>query len=79
MGFFDEFTDFVGEIKSLKSEMTDIKDGVANELQTSAQEVSQTVTDTASTLKDSADDIKATIQDTAALPSSSFGSDKFNG
>ena len=69
MGFFQDFTNFVGEVSSLKDEMIDIKDGVTNELLTNANEVSQTVSDTATNLRGSAEEIKTTIQETTSLKS----------
>ncbi|USN96749.1 MAG: hypothetical protein H6797_00925 [Candidatus Nomurabacteria bacterium] len=67
MGFFDEFTDFVGEIKSIKNELTDIGDGVVKDITSSASEVKKTVGDTATELKSSANEIKSTLQQTGQL------------
>lgn len=67
MGFFDEFTDFVSEVKSIKTELTDITDGVVKDVTTSADNVRKTVNDTTTELKTSASEIKSTLQQTGRL------------
>lgn len=67
MGFFDDLTDFVSDVNSLKSEFTDITKGVVNDVATSAKGVKKTVSDTATELKTSASDIKSTLQSTTKL------------
>lgn len=67
MGIFQEFNDFMGEITSLKNELTDIGDGVIKDVTTSAKQVKKTVNDTATELKDSAKNIQSTLNKSTSL------------
>lgn len=67
MGFFDELTDFVNEVKTIKTEFNDIAGGVVDDVKTSADNVKKTVGDTADEIKSSASEIRSTLQKTEQL------------
>ena len=52
----------MGEVKSLKKELTDISDGVVKEVSSSAGEVKKTLDDTATELSGDVAKIRSTIQ-----------------
>jgi reverse gyrase len=67
MGFFDEFTSFMGDVNSIKSEMTNFRNDFVNELQTEAKNVSQTIDGTANNLRQTAVEITETVKQTTTL------------
>lgn len=66
MGLFDDFTDFMGEVQSLRSDITQLGTDVVKELVTDTNEVKQVVSDTASGVKTTVQDASPTSD---SLPS----------
>lgn len=67
MGFFDDFNNLVGEISSIKSEMTNIKNGFIDELHSEATGVAQTIDDTATDLRHTAVEMSETVKQSTTL------------
>lgn len=67
MGFFDEFSSFMGDINSIKSGVTNFKKDFVNELHTEAQSISQTIDGTVADLQQTAVDITKTVKQTTSL------------
>lgn len=67
MGFFDEFNNFIGEINSIKSDMTNFKKDFVEELHTEANSVAQTIDSTASDLRQTTVGITGTIKQATSL------------
>ncbi len=67
MGFIDEFTGFVGEVNSLKQNVTQFGTDFIHEALSEAEQVKQTVTGAADEIKTTASDMSQTIKQSTAL------------
>lgn len=67
MGIFDDFTNFMSDMNTIKQDFTELKDDVVQEFTTEADSMKQTVAETATEFKTAADDMRSTIQQSTSL------------